>query len=335
MVPKTQKKCSVCTDAEDLDNEIFHCNSCKINVHRSCYGIESEFNENWQCSPCTKGVQKNIICKLCLQTGGTFKPTVCDAWCHVVCGLWTEGVIFENPDAMEPINISNVSGNKLNKTCIYCNKSQGFCCLCSNYKCKHRLHITCAQKADGLKEKMKHDSKKSIKFLAYCMDHKPKSSERQISSRSVRRISLGTLAKKSEAKKNKENCAKLTAQWILDANKKNDDGASSGACADADAKNRDKLDAKWYNVNGNADETSTQNNSNENQSANVVVDAGLVQKKSRKRKSEERVDKTSKRMKENGNQSAEKVTDVMHSEFSKELSNIEGKFFKNANLKMK
>lgn len=311
MAPKTQYKCSVCTDAEDLDNEIFHCKSCNINVHRSCYGIKSEFDANWQCSPCEKGFQENITCKLCVQTGGTFKQTVCGRWCHVVCALWTEGVVFEDPNAMEPINISNVSDNKRNKTCIYCNESQGFCCLCSNSKCKHRLHITCAQKAHGLKEKMKSDEMKSIKFLAYCPDHKPVVAERKISSRSVRRVSLGTIAKKKEAKKNKENCAKLAAQWILDAN---------GA---AETKRNDEPNSI---DNGIADEKSPQNNSDESPQAIVVGNEFSVQKSTRKRQFERSVDEKSKRVKENGNELAENVEDMVHSGTSNELSCDESKF---------
>lgn len=140
MVPKTQNKCSVCTDVEDSDNEIFRCKSCKISVHRSCYGIKDEFDENWQCSPCKKGSLKNIVCKLCLHSGGTLKRTVCGYWCHVVCALWTEGVVFENPDEMESINISNVSRNKRNKTCIYCPKVFAVCAPTLNANTVYILH---------------------------------------------------------------------------------------------------------------------------------------------------------------------------------------------------
>lgn len=327
MVPKTQNKCSVCTDAEDLDNEIFCCKNCKTNVHRSCYGIRGKFDENWQCSPCKKGSRKDIVCKLCVQSGGTFKRTVCGYWCHVVCALWTEGVMFENPDEMEPINVSNVSRNKRNKTCVYCKKSQGFCCLCSNTKCKHRLHITCAQKAQALKEKLKNDEMKSIKFLAYCMDHKPVVAERKISSRSVRRVSLGTVAKKKEMKKNKENSEKIAAQWILDANTKNIVGDVGGNGAEAQKK--DKSEGK-STFNAIAEDESTQDLSVGNLTANSTVDAISVQKEQRKRPLEAPIDQAPKRLKENEKESTTGIVDLVASK----NSSIEGKFFKNSSLSM-
>lgn len=177
MVPKTNKMCSVCTDKEDPQNEIFTCSGCKVNVHRLCYGIQSDYDKNWQCSLCKKGLWHNVLCQLCLQPGRALKPIVGGLkYVHVVCGLFTEGVVFENADLMEPINISNVSKNKQNKMCIFCKKCRGFSCLCSNYKCKNRLHITCAQKAN-------------------CLNHKPVATDRKISSGSVRRVSM-LIAKK-------------------------------------------------------------------------------------------------------------------------------------------
>lgn len=110
MVPKTKKKCSVCTDPEVSDNEIFSCIICKTNVHRLCYGIKSVFDGKWQCSPCTEG-RKNVTCKLCWQNEGSFKKAVGGGWVHVICGLFTDGVVFGNPHSMEPINIKNVSEN--------------------------------------------------------------------------------------------------------------------------------------------------------------------------------------------------------------------------------
>lgn len=124
---------------------------------------------------------------------------------------------------------------------------------------------------------------KSIKFLAYCMEHKLIVAERKISSRSVRRVSLETVAKKNETKKNKENSEKMAAQWILDANTKNvvdDVGADSGGVGDgAKAEKRDKSTGK-STFNAIAEERSTQYLSVGNLSANSMVDAISVQKES-------------------------------------------------------
>lgn len=224
MVPQTIKNCSVCTDKESIENEIFICIGCNVNVHRLCYGIQSEYDENWKCSLCMKGIRRSVPCQLCLQPGGALKPIVGGLqYVHVVCGLFTEGVIFENADLMEPISISNVSNNKRNKMCAFCKTCRGFSSLCSNYKCKNRLHVTCAQKANCLKEQVNRDE--SIKFRAFCAEHKPVATDRKISSGSVRRVSLLNAKKIDE--KNKENRSRLNAQWILGHTKKNSIGAQN------------------------------------------------------------------------------------------------------------
>lgn len=123
-------------------------------------------------------------CKLCLQKGGAFKKTKCGGFVHVICALFTEGVYFEDVTAMEPLNISRVPKSMRNKECAFCLKTIGFCPHCSNYKCKNRIHISCAQQNNCLKEHTKSDG--TLKFRAYCQDHKPGKSSRRISSVFVR-----------------------------------------------------------------------------------------------------------------------------------------------------
>lgn len=318
MVPKTQKKCSVCSDPEISDNEIFSCISCKTNVHRLCYGIESIFNENWKCSPCKDGL-RNVTCKLCLQKDGSFKKTDAGGWVHVICGLFTDGVVFEDPQSMEPINIQNVSQNKRNKTCVYCRKSCGFCCLCSNGKCNNRLHITCAQRAHALKEEIKKDD--TIKFRAFCMDHKPSAKERRITSGSVRRKSLGVaqIAKKTIDKTSQMTGAKLNAQWIVAAAKNangdkspvhgafdetlertmNNEGESS-KCGNVDESSKENANPKSAS-NGILDEISQKS-----RASNIVVDS-QKKKTNRKRIAENDMNQTPKQTKPIENRSADKT----------------------------
>lgn len=278
MVPKSQKKCSVCTDPEILDNEIFNCISCKVNVHRLCYGIESDFDENWKCSPCNEG-KKDVTCKLCVKKKGSFKKTVCGGWAHVICGLFTDGCVFENPNSMEPINIAKVSKNKRNKTCVYCNQSCGFCCLCSNSKCNNRIHITCAQNMDGLKEETKKDG--TLKFRAFCGDHKPKTTERRISSGSIRRKSFGTVEIAKKIEKNKKNGANLNAQWIMNASENAESGKSAAVGVFDESLERavdssvivvpSKEDAnRKSSVNGNFDKLSQKNRANSKEKTEAV-----------------------------------------------------------------
>lgn len=201
--------CSVCTDKETEENRIVKCVTCGTKVHMMCYGIP-EFSEEWKCSPCSKGIF-NCVCKLCVQLGGAMKQTVCKKWVHVLCALFTDGVIFVDDYQMEPVDISHLSNSKRNKTCAFCEQSNGFCVLCSNSKCKNRLHITCAKQSECLKEINSKDQ--TIKFRAYCLEHKPiEKSGRRISAKFVRGISVKK--GKNEKKQQQEKSAQLNANWI-------------------------------------------------------------------------------------------------------------------------
>lgn len=203
--------CSICDDEITRENPIYNCVGCDLKVHKFCYGI-SEKSANWKCSPCYLGKTNFVKCQLCLKKGGALKPTDCNKWVHVICALFTSGVKFLEESAMEPIDISNIPDSKRNKVCSFCYSSQGICSTCSAKKCKNRLHITCAQKNETLKEVVDPDSLQ-IKFHAYCKDHKPKNSSRRLSSESVK-------AAAQRKRKSKENskCNGLLkdADWILD-----------------------------------------------------------------------------------------------------------------------
>lgn len=209
----TSIKCSVCKDPDTLENSIVVCQICSVSVHKFCYGNETP-DENFKCSPCLSG-KENPVCKLCSQGGSAFKKTVCGGWIHVICALFTGDVIFEDINRMEPINISNLLDSKRNRTCSFCSKNVGFCCLCSQTKCKNRIHITCAQNKDCLKE-ISSPSDNSIKFRAYCLDHKPFDSSRRISSGFVNVI----VGKKHKEKK-KQSTKERRKEQANGSNKEN------------------------------------------------------------------------------------------------------------------
>lgn len=199
-------KCSVCTDPETDMNRILNCKKCEVSAHMMCYGVEY-YEKEWKCSPCDSGIVQPV-CALCLQKNGAMKKTVCGKWVHVICALFTDGVRFIDKSQMEPIEIANVSISKRNKTCVFCEKSVGFCCLCSKSTCPNRLHITCSQRNDCLKEENKNDG--TIKFRAYCFDHKPKESSRRISSKFVR----GQVLQRKGRKKHLERSTEMNSDWI-------------------------------------------------------------------------------------------------------------------------
>lgn len=206
--------CSMCIDPETFENPIFTCKSCSVKIHSLCYGIDitDENSDSWLCSPCKAKVSGIIRCEFCPNTGGAFKQTTDGKWIHVLCALFTDGVRFEDNNSMEPVDVMNITKSKFNKNCAFC-LAEGICPLCSKSKCVNRIHITCAQKNNCLTEivSTKDDT---IKFRAYCLQHKPKDSKRRVSSGVVQKM----VAKKcNKAKKKYPKSANSNCDWILKA----------------------------------------------------------------------------------------------------------------------
>lgn len=195
-------KCSVCSEAGTCENPITSCTGCGLNVHILCYGIQSDdLNlHNWKCSPCQRGVSEIIICELCQQFNGAFKQSVCGKWVHVICALFTDGVRFKDIMHMEPIDIAKVVNAKSQKTCAFCLKASGFCCRCSKTRCQQPIHITCAQ-AHNCLQVTTTDDKDSIKFRAFCGDHKPNDSVSHLSSQNIQKMLMKKSKKSHEETK--------------------------------------------------------------------------------------------------------------------------------------
>lgn len=175
--------CTICDDAVTKKNPLLECVVCKLKVHKLCYGIGGP-NQNWKCSPCRLGQTKFAKCQHCLKNKGAMKQTSCKKWVHVICALFTKGVIFLNEKTLEPIDISKVRTSKHNKRCSFCYSAQGHCSPCNKSSCKEKFHITCDQKFKTLEEDVNPIDNK-ITFNAYCNAHKPKES-RRLSSETIR-----------------------------------------------------------------------------------------------------------------------------------------------------
>lgn len=187
----TFSKCVVCDESnESSDNLLFICKKCYVSVHMLCYGCIAKKGVNWSsewlCSPCESGLS-DPICILCLKKGGALKKTTCGHWCHVICGLFTEGVAFTNIKRMEPINVSYIPASLKNQFCCFCQNAVGVCCKCSVSGCGKYMHVTCAQKNESLREEedKKINQEDMIEFNAYCNTHKPSATSRRLSSLSV------------------------------------------------------------------------------------------------------------------------------------------------------
>lgn len=325
MVPKTIKKCSVCTDKEDPENEIFTCSGCNLNVHRLCYGIQCDFDANWKCSLCKKGICKNVLCKLCLQAGEAMKPTVCGQYIHVVCGLFTDGVVFENPDTMEPINVSNVSSNKRNKMCNFCKKKSWFLLfVCESQMQKSPSYNVCTTRK-LLKRTLKERWHNQISGFLHGPQTKLYRPQNFIR---IRSQSIIADRKKKDDENKKKNGTQLNTQWILDATKKNNVNVA------IPIRNNDEGASAIENV-----DASFQQNSNGKSPSNVmIVDSSEQGNSNGKRKATGDLNHTPKQKKVKKARPAKTPADKMNWKSPptriNALNDIEGKFIMHSNTQI-
>ncbi|AOA62410.1 E3 ubiquitin-protein ligase [Komagataella phaffii CBS 7435] len=172
------RPCSVCRTFDDI-NEMLICINCGLNVHASCYGMDTKiegnsfqmesgyYNYKWCCDPCSNDLHPLIStyysCMLCNAreidhdaciTGqpnaipDCLKRTTSDDWAHVICALFTKGITFGNPAAMQPIQgVEAVLHKNTNLSCGICGVRGGGMADC--HLCKKEMHLTCAVDVAG------------------------------------------------------------------------------------------------------------------------------------------------------------------------------------------
>ena len=131
-------RCGVCF--EDADPGMLTCDACLVNVHPECYGacggsqraglgrshtpprwatglLESETpldqKASWLCRRCVCRPLRGEpgACALCPHRGGALSPIGGGAdkgWCHVLCVLWTNEAMFDNPERLCPVSHASV-----------------------------------------------------------------------------------------------------------------------------------------------------------------------------------------------------------------------------------
>lgn len=202
--------CDVCENVFLLDlnttsneNSIVTCSKCNVKVHQLCYGV-AEYAAEWLCDICKKSDEK--ACVLCPNTTGT-------DWVHVICGLFTPGVVVKNPTTnMQPMDLTNVAKKSYGLQCYICEKNglyrpPGACVTCSAHKCKRNLHVTCGQRAGILKERK--SAKGNLIFIAYCEEHLPREANMRISFSSV-----ATVLNDRQKVNDKQKAKTANAKWI-------------------------------------------------------------------------------------------------------------------------
>ena len=150
------------------------CDSCNICVHQGCYGIQSIPSGEWHCSPCKElGSKKNVVCCLCPNIGGAFKPTSNPGqWSHVSCALWVPEIIIGDVELMEPITqIDQIPATRWNLLCSLCNIKQGTPIQCGEKGCKVAYHVTCAFNHKLKMKAIVEKNKTGVKLKSFCRKH--------------------------------------------------------------------------------------------------------------------------------------------------------------------
>lgn len=150
------------------------CDSCNICVHQGCYGIQSIPSGEWHCSPCKElGSKKNVVCCLCPNIGGAFKPTSnAGQWSHVSCALWVPEIKIGDVETMEPITqIDQIPASRWNLLCSLCNIKQGTPIQCGEKGCKVAYHVTCAFNHKLKMKAIVEKNKTGVKLKSFCRKH--------------------------------------------------------------------------------------------------------------------------------------------------------------------
>ena len=148
--------CCVCFDGEANElNPIVFCERCNISVHKTCYGISSIPDEDWNCDLCVSIKQQKLgkkyeeRCILCPVEGGALKNTEDGRWGHVTCTLWNPDVRMRRIEKMEPIEhlvpaFENQEKLGAAGVCSVCKQNSGLTLACKEPGCQFRIHPLCS-----------------------------------------------------------------------------------------------------------------------------------------------------------------------------------------------
>lgn len=135
--------CDFCCKGEmgNDSNQLIVCCSCKVAVHRKCYGVQGDADESWLCSWCNQKTDGNALgkqpCVLCPKQGGALKPVgnsgSVAGFGHLFCSQWMPEVYVEDLTKMEPImNVDGIKETRRKLVCNVCKVKCGACVRCSH-----------------------------------------------------------------------------------------------------------------------------------------------------------------------------------------------------------
>ncbi|CAJ1974169.1 unnamed protein product [Sphenostylis stenocarpa] len=140
-----QPFCHYCgrRDTGRVPNRLIICTSCKMVVHRKCYGVHDDVDEAWLCTWCKQmgDVDESVNpCVLCPKKGGALKPVNSSEegagsvqFVHLFCSLWMPEVYVDDLKKMEPVmNVGEIKETRKKIVCSVCKTKSGACVRCSH-----------------------------------------------------------------------------------------------------------------------------------------------------------------------------------------------------------
>lgn len=169
-------------DAGKESNRLIVCRSCKVGVHRKCYGVVEDVDASWVCSWCKQKTDtSNSVkpCALCPKQGGALKPVLKSIenggsveFAHLFCCQWMPEVYIEDLVKMEPIlNVEGVNETRRKLICNVCKVKWGACVRCSHGTCRTSFHPLCAREAKQRMEIWGKYGCDNVELRAFCPKH--------------------------------------------------------------------------------------------------------------------------------------------------------------------
>ncbi|XP_019455602.1 PREDICTED: uncharacterized protein LOC109356638 isoform X3 [Lupinus angustifolius] len=170
-------------DSDLESNRLIVCGSCKVAVHRKCYGVQGDVDGgSWLCSRCERMDDISEIanpCVLCPNKGGALKPINISGegaesfqFAHLFCCLWAPEIFVDDLKKMDPImNVSGIEESRRKLVCNVCKVKSGACVRCSHGPCRLSFHPLCAREARQRMEVWAKDCSDNVELRAFCFKH--------------------------------------------------------------------------------------------------------------------------------------------------------------------
>lgn len=139
--------CDICQGKLN-DRILVTCQTCKVTVHKICYGIAKVVGDDWKCDACENGNNPEFLkCRFCTVQGGAYKRALDGHWLHVLCFLPMNELSYSD-SRLDAVKLSNLNVERFklkcrNPTCDV----EGAKVKCDFQGCNEAIHPQCLLKS--------------------------------------------------------------------------------------------------------------------------------------------------------------------------------------------